>query len=313
MIPKETIGLGQIKRKTTGQIIPIKVTQTEVHSLLSNSIHSTLDIIKRADEKSLNLTDFINGHCDNQRMQDITFQQLVDGTHSDYQLDLPVTPPEVWACGVTYKKQAVLHDEDLQTTNAIDDVLAGLYSYVHSAKRPEIFFKGTASRCSPHNGVLHVRNDSDNTMPEAELAFVVGNKKNIVGYTICNDMTAWDLERESPLYLSYCKVYSNSCGLGPLLIPAECIANPRNLDVEFSSYRDGKRIFHGKGTTSLMVRSLEELVFHLHDNNIIPPGTVLSTGTAIHLPHNYCAADGEINEITIQSIGMLRHSMKKLS
>src|SRR5262249_13931032 len=50
-------------------------------------------------------------------------------------LAIPIHPPEVWACGVTYKKSAEFRDEDTQTSK-------GIYDYVYFAKRPELFFKG---------------------------------------------------------------------------------------------------------------------------------------------------------------------------
>ena len=42
----------------------------------------------------------------------------------------PIFPPEVWAVGVTYKRQAMEHDADLKKRNS---ETKGLYAYVYSS------------------------------------------------------------------------------------------------------------------------------------------------------------------------------------
>ena len=50
----------------------------------------------------------------------------------------PIDAPEVWGCGVTYKRSADMRDHDSEQD---------IYSRVYNADRPEIFFKATPSRC----------------------------------------------------------------------------------------------------------------------------------------------------------------------
>ena len=90
-------------------------------------------------------------------------------------LAIPIHPPEVWACGVTYKKSAEFRDEDAQTSK-------GIYDYVYSAKRPELFFKGTAARCTGSNDFIGLRSDSAFTAIEPELAVVINSRKKVLGY-----------------------------------------------------------------------------------------------------------------------------------
>ena len=99
-------------------------------------------------------------------------------------LMVPLFSPEVWGFGVTYKRSAEFRDDDAQQN---------IYDQVYNSDRPESFFKATASRCSGPNAPICVRSDSKFTATEPELAYVLGDEGEIVGYTLCNDVSAWDL------------------------------------------------------------------------------------------------------------------------
>ena len=110
----------------------------------------------------------------------------------------PIDAPEVWGCGVTYKRSADMRDDDSEQD---------IYSRVYHADRPEIFFKATPSRCVGPNGFIGIRSDSVLTATEPELAYILGGDGEIIGYTLCNDVSAWDIERDNPLYLPQSKVF----------------------------------------------------------------------------------------------------------
>jgi len=119
----------------------------------------------------------------------------------------PIDPPEVWAFGVTYKRSADMRD---------DDSASDIYSKVYFSDRPELFFKATADRCVGSGGSIAIRSDSTFTATEPELAYILGRDGEIIGYTLCNDVSAWDIERENPLYLPQSKIYTGCCALGPM-------------------------------------------------------------------------------------------------
>lgn len=106
-------------------------------------------------------------------------------------LMIPLSPPEVWGFGVTYQRSAEVRDADVAATM---DSSASIYDRVYHAERPECFFKATAPRCVGPNRPIGIRSDSELTATEPELAYVLGTNRQIVGYTICNDVSAWDLE-----------------------------------------------------------------------------------------------------------------------
>ena len=107
----------------------------------------------------------------------------------------PIDPPEVWGAGITYQRSRAYYEaHQTEGTRA-----KGIYDYVYEARRPELFFKATASRTAGPNAPVGVRAESTLTAVEPELAVVIGTRGAIVGYTVGNDLSAWDLERENPL------------------------------------------------------------------------------------------------------------------
>jgi 2-dehydro-3-deoxy-D-arabinonate dehydratase len=223
---------------------------------------------------------------------------------SKAKLQIPFSPPEVWAAGVTYFKS--------REAREVETSLKGLYNYVYDAKRPEIFFKTTGSRCVGPDQEVGIRNDSKWSVPEPELTVVLGNER-ILGYTIGNDMSARDIEGENPLYLPQAKVFRNCCALGPVVTLADDIQKPQDLMITLKILRNDDTAFQGSISTSKMKRSIEELVSYLKSNNSVPSCSVLMTGTGIVPPDDFSLRDGDEIEIEIERIGKLRNTARVLS
>jgi 2-dehydro-3-deoxy-D-arabinonate dehydratase len=211
---------------------------------------------------------------------------------------LPIHPPEVYGCGCTYETSASFRDAEHGTRE-------GMYAYVYREARPEIFFKGTARVCVASGQHIGIRSDSKFTAPEPELAVILGPKCQIVGYTIANDVSAWDIERENALYLPQSKVYDGCCALGPVMVTADEIADPYNLEMTCTITRDGKEIFRGSTSTSRLHRKIETLVEYLTRSNKVPAGTVVLTGTGIIVTQESALAPGDVVTISVPEIGDL--------
>ncbi|MFQ5763157.1 MAG: fumarylacetoacetate hydrolase family protein, partial [Candidatus Bathyarchaeia archaeon] len=193
-----------------------------------------------------------------------------------------------------------------------ETAVKGIYDRVYEAARPEVFFKATASRCVGPYEPICLRSDSKWNVPEAELAFIVGEGNRIVAYTIGNDMSSRSIEGQNPLYLTQAKVYRGCCALGPAVVTPESIGNPSNLQIECEILRGGRRVFHSETNTSRMKRSLEELLNYLTRDNPIPPGTVCLTGTDIVPPDDFTLRHDDIVRITIENIGALTNPVRQL-
>lgn len=211
---------------------------------------------------------------------------------------IPIHPKEVWACGCTYETSSSFRDAEHGTRE-------GFYAYVYREPRPEIFFKGTARVCVGPNKPIGARSDSKFTAPEPEMAVVLGAKGKILGFTVANDVSAWDIERENPLYLPQSKVYTACCALGPYIVTPDEFGDPYNKDVTCTIKRGETTIFSGSTSTSLLHRKLETLVEYLYRANPVPSGSVLCTGTGIIVKEDSALHAGDICSISIQGIGEL--------
>ena len=211
---------------------------------------------------------------------------------------LPINPPEVWACGCTY----------VRSNGRCQVHLAGapdFYERAFQQARPELFFKGTARICVGPGQPIGIRFDSSFTVPEPALALVLGRKGRILGYTLGNDVTARDIERENPLYHPQAKTYSGSCALGPLIVTADELPDPYQLVLTCSITRNGAPRFSGTFSTVGLRRTLDVLVEYALRANPLPAGSVLLTGTGIAVTEEAALAAGDLVSIRIPQIGEL--------
>jgi 2-dehydro-3-deoxy-D-arabinonate dehydratase len=181
----------------------------------------------------------------------------------------------------------------------------GMYAYVYREKRPEIFFKGTSRVCVGPGQPIGIRVDSKFTAPEPELALILGSRGRILGYTLANDVSAWDIERENPLYLPQSKVYTACCALGPVIVTPEELTDPYNLDMTCLITRNGAKRFEGATSTSRLHRKFETLTEYLLRANQVPAGSVLLTGTGIIVTEDAALAAGDTVSIRVPQIGEL--------
>ena len=142
---------------------------------------------------------------------------------------------------------------------------------------------------------------------------MLGTNREIVGFTICNDVSAWDLERDNPLYLPQSKIFTGCCALGPAILTAASGPDPYDLDISCRILRGGEVIYSDSTNSGRIGRRFEELNEYLYRDNPIPPGTVVSTGTGIMVPNEYALRDGDTVEIEIAGIGILSNPAVKLS
>lgn len=268
---------------------------------------STLTLIEQAIAKKRSLEEEAREALEeakSQNAQTFGFSVFQNSPAPDKpHLLLPINAAEIWGAGVTYKRSAEERDADSQTD---------IYTRVYFSDRPELFFKATLHRCAPPFGEIAIRSDSEFTAVEAEVAVVIGIDNQPVAFTLCNDVSAWDIERLNPLYLPQSKIYAGCCSFGPMLVTPEQIGDPYAITVKCRVIRDGRVIFEGEANTSQLSRRYEELISFLRRDNPIPVGTVLTTGTGIMPPSEAALRDGDIVEIESPQIGKLVNRVRKL-
>jgi 2-dehydro-3-deoxy-D-arabinonate dehydratase len=271
--------IGQIR--SNGSIVAAVFEADGAHQIPA---HTLCDVIRRASAESISVNELAH--------------KLASRAADPAPPILPIHPPEVWACGCTYEMSASFRDAEHGTRE-------GMYAYVYREARPEIFFKGTARVCVGPGKNIGIRNDSRFTAPEPELAVVLGQGGQILGYTLANDVSAWDIERENALYLPQSKVYNACCALGPVIVTADELKDPYNLTLTCTIERAGQTIFHGDVSTSRLHRKLETLIEYLLRANNVPAGSVVLTGTGIIVKEDAALAPGDSVSISAPPIGTL--------
>jgi 2-keto-4-pentenoate hydratase/2-oxohepta-3-ene-1,7-dioic acid hydratase in catechol pathway len=170
---------------------------------------------------------------------------------------------------------------------------------------PLIFLKPPSSVIGPGDEII-LPTQSGNVACEAELAIVMQRRASrispsesrdyVLGYTCANDVTAVDLAR-ADLTPTRAKSFDTFCPIGP------CIATdiePEDLCVR--SYLNGS--LQQEASTAEMVFSVGDIVSFVSGVMTLEPWDVILTGTPARSP---AVTDGDIVEIEIQGIGVLRN------
>ena len=259
------------------------VTADGVHSrveqipTLTQAMHLTLDQLKSAVTKT---SGTITGH-----------------------LVAPISPEiELWGAGVTYLRSRDARKEE----SGVPDV----YQRVYEADRPELFFKSNAVRARGTNAPVGIRYDSDASVPEPEVAIYINKYREIIGYAICNDMTARTIEGENPLYLSQAKIYIGSTAIGPDITPAWLAPTPAEMKIKAKILRGTAVAWEAETSLAALNRTLEDLITYLFRCQDFPHGVILSTGTGIVPPLDISLAAGDVVEIDVAGIGKLTNSVE---
>jgi 2-keto-4-pentenoate hydratase/2-oxohepta-3-ene-1,7-dioic acid hydratase in catechol pathway len=167
---------------------------------------------------------------------------------------------------------------------------------------PGSFFKPSTAIIG-HGDEIKIPVQSNKTTAEAELGVIIGREcENIeredwleytAGFTAIIDMTAEDILRLNPRYLTHVKSFETFFSFGPHLVTPDEIPDVTALNVQ--TVLNG--VVHAQNVVSNMMFTPDVLV-SLHSKVFKwEPGDVLSTGTprAVHIKHSditECRIDG---------------------
>ncbi len=199
-------------------------------------------------------------------------------------------PRKIWGIGLNY----AAHAEDL--------------SERVPAEEPASFMRPDTTIIGPGDEIV-LPPQSERVTGEAELALVIGHEaKNlsieeapsvVAGFTTVLDMTAEDILRRNPRYLTRSKSFDTFFSFGPELVTLDEIADVGTLEVATVLNGEVRR----RNTVSNMTFSPWELVaFHSRIMTLLP-GDVISTGT----PGAVVIRDGDILECRITRFEALRN------
>ena len=165
-----------------------------------------------------------------------------------------------------------------------------------------------ANSVTGHNRDILLPEISKRVDHEAELGVVIGKrgyriekpKEHILGYTIVNDVTARDIEHEMVQW-SPSKSFPGFCPVGPCI---NTELDARNLRIQCRVNDEVRQ----DSRTGGMIYSPEECVRFVSKFMILERGDLIATGT---VPGIGRLEDGDVVEVEIDGIGVLRNFMKK--
>ncbi len=175
-------------------------------------------------------------------------------------------PPKIWCIGLNYKS----HAEDIQATQP---------------EEPGSFMKPASCMFPPGGDIIlppeHISNDVD---AEGELGVIIGRKCRFVpaesvrdvifGYTTTLDLTALDVLRKNPRYLTRAKSIDTFFSFGPVIVTADEIPDVDSLEV-ITEHNGG--ICSRDFVRNMRHRPHELVRFH-SDYMTLYPGDLISTG-----------------------------------
>jgi 2-keto-4-pentenoate hydratase/2-oxohepta-3-ene-1,7-dioic acid hydratase in catechol pathway len=149
---------------------------------------------------------------------------------------------------------------------------------------PVVFVKTPNSLLGPGEAICYSKNDSTQVDYEVELAIVMGTRARrvdvdgalgyVLGYTVCNDVSARDAQFADSQWVRS-KSFDTFCPLGPWIVTADEIPDPQQLGIRCRV--NGQTL--QDSSTAEMIFGCAELVSYLSQVMTLEPGDVIATGT----------------------------------
>jgi 2-keto-4-pentenoate hydratase/2-oxohepta-3-ene-1,7-dioic acid hydratase in catechol pathway len=203
-------------------------------------------------------------------------------------------PRKIWGIGLNYAE----HAEDLDEVSPSDE--------------PASFMRPDTTIIGPGEEIL-LPEQSNRVTAEAELAVIIGREAKdvseeeapsvVAGFTTVLDMTAEDILRRNPRYLTRAKSFDTFFSFGPHLVTPDEVRDVGDLEV--ATLLNGE--VRSANTVSNMMFSPWWLVsFHSKVMTLLP-GDVISTGT----PGAVEVRAGDVAECRINSFEPLSNPVRR--
>ena len=214
---------------------------------------------------------------------------------SDVELRLPYNePPKIWCVGLNYKS----HAEDIQAAQP---------------EEPGSFMKPASCMFQPGGEILLPPPEvSDDVDAEGELAVVMGRSCRFVprekaqqvvyGYTTTLDLTALDVLRKNPRYLTRAKSIDTFFSFGPVIVTSDEVADLDGLEIVTEH---NETVFSRDFVRNMKHRPLDIVAFH-SNYFTLHPGDIISTGC----PKGARIKAGDRVGARIEGVGTLEASVR---
>ena len=276
---------------------------------------SALDITAAdADPAFANLLAYIEAGESARTHLTTVVQQAQHRVHSsDYRLAAPIPRPTQFRDSMCFFQHIEQCATARRSPNAEPYQLPGIY------RRQPVYYIGNRMSVAAPGQDIHWPRYSKVMDFELELACVIGKQgKNltpenaldhIFGFTIFNDFSARDAqgrEMEGRLGPAKGKHFDGGNVFGPCVVTTDEIGDPQRLRMQ--ARVNGETWCDNSSST--MNWTFGQLLAHITADETLYPGEVIASGTVGNgcgLEHSRFLNDGDIVELEIENIGVLRN------
>jgi 2-keto-4-pentenoate hydratase/2-oxohepta-3-ene-1,7-dioic acid hydratase in catechol pathway len=182
---------------------------------------------------------------------------------------------------------------------------------------PNVFTKAPTALTGPYADIPYDASVTERLDWEVELAVVIGRAgrhisperalDHVFGYTVLNDVTARDIQNKAGVQWFQGKSLDASSPMGPWIVTADEIANPRDLRLSLRVNGVTKQ----DAATGEMLFDVPAIIATLTRVLTLEPGDVIATGTPsgvgfARTPPEFLRP-GDVMETEIAGIGTLRN------
>ncbi|KQS45839.1 gentisate 1,2-dioxygenase [Flavobacterium sp. Leaf359] len=187
-------------------------------------------------------------------------------------------------------------------------------------QQPVIFSKPPTAVIGTDEAILHNTKLTQQLDWEVELAVIISKKGKYIakenamdyvfGYTVINDISARDCRRAGQWIVS--KGQDTFAPMGPVLVTKDEIEDPHNLNLSLTVNGVEKQ----NSNTKYMLFRIPDLIEDLSTVFTLEAGDVIATGTPAGVgagrdPQEWMW-DGDVVEATVEGIGTLVNTIKKI-
>jgi 2-keto-4-pentenoate hydratase/2-oxohepta-3-ene-1,7-dioic acid hydratase in catechol pathway len=219
-----------------------------------------------------------------------------------------VNPSKIVALGLNYLDH-IKESQSVDVQNFTDEIPAEPILF---PKTPNVLIGPGESIVLPtfveEYGFSNCRTDH-----EAELAIIIKDRvknltaesamEHILGFSCFNDISQRNLQKSDKSGWYRGKSLDTFGPIGPVIVPPDAIGDPQNLDIQCRL--NGKVVQHSN--TRHMIFKIPEIIAFVSKNFTLEPGDIIITGTPSGVGP---IKDGDVVEVEIENIGILKNTVK---
>ena len=224
---------------------------------------------------------------------------------SEVRLRAPIVPKKFFHTAGNFRE----HEEESKNVNWSHEIAPWI-----------VFFQNVDAIIGPDDPIIYPEHLTDELDYELELTIVIKKAgkhfsaeeahEYIGGYTIFNDITARDIQRDEMKsgVFSFCKAIDTFCPVGPWIVTPDEVGDPQNLDMLLRVNDEDRQV----SNTRNMWVTIPEIVAHYSAlgysaGDLISTGTVAGVAAFSDDPWAWYLKPGDVVEAGIEKLGVLRN------